>query len=163
MLAAAHRFRPDRFHLIFVRHRRWSFAIGALCLVPVLVCEFGSVCLGTIGYTLLFVACALAVGLAVATDERKGTGQKDTSLVVRKMAWLGRISYTVYLWHLLVLVFVELLFERSGLGATVVELLAFVVASIAMGWLAAWAIERPGLRLRERWIPATRSQERKPL
>jgi peptidoglycan/LPS O-acetylase OafA/YrhL len=161
LLAAVHRYRPEHFRWAFRDHRMIVAGIAAVCLTPVIVCDFESIWLGTVGFTLLFVACGLVVGMAVASDEQRGTAEHRASMFVRLMARLGRISYTVYLWHLLVLVFVELVLQRAGLGGTLVELVVFVLASTVVGWLASWAIERPGLRLRERWIPATHPPDRR--
>ncbi|MBK6883764.1 MAG: acyltransferase [Flavobacteriales bacterium] len=68
--------------------------------------------------------------------------------------WVGAISYTTYLWHLFVLLVVELGSERLGFKGSEIEFVVFVALSVAAGFVTSILIERPFLHLRERWFPS---------
>jgi peptidoglycan/LPS O-acetylase OafA/YrhL len=61
---------------------------------------------------------------------------------------VGRVSYGVYLWHVVVAAFVTQ--ERLGLPSPGVQLLR-VLATAAVVVFSWYAIERPALRLKKRW------------
>lgn len=71
-----------------------------------------------------------------------------TNKLTQVLANVGRHSYGIYLWHLLVL---DLL---SGLRSSVAGTLAVGVIAIVVGMALSAAIEGPFLRLRERIAPA---------
>lgn len=75
--------------------------------------------------------------------------------VLRLFAWLGRHSYSVYLWHLLVLEWLQpwLRQDQPGWLRMVACELAVHVACWTFGVVAARAIEFPVLRLRDRLFP----------
>jgi len=153
LLAAWNRYRPDAFRKVFGADRRLLFTAMLIFLLPLLLADFGSLTLLTIGFTGIYMAAAIAVGMAV-TSAASATPGAIHRYVVRPLAWVGGISYTTYLWHLLVLLVLEILSERIGLNGSRIEFVAFVLLSIAVGELTSRLIERPALALRERWYPA---------
>jgi len=99
-------------------------------------------------YTLLIVSCTVL--------EKKGGVQ-----VPRIMSFLGDISYTVYLSHILVLNVVGRLWQASGpfpgsVGDNLLACVLMLAAVIGYGWLGYRCIERPishiSHRLRTRWF-----------
>ena len=94
------------------------------------------------GYTLFALATA---GLILAVVERQWSGAPLVAL--RPLRALGRVSYSVYLWHL------PVFFAVARAGAHLP-----VVVEIALAWglslglgVGAWAlVERPGLLLKAR-------------
>jgi peptidoglycan/LPS O-acetylase OafA/YrhL len=67
------------------------------------------------------------------------------------LAWVGRYSYSIYLWHLVAFALVQRLFPRYA------SLTAYLIASILVGVILAKLIEIPFLRLREKLVPSTNS------
>lgn len=61
----------------------------------------------------------------------------------RVLVFLGRVSYSTYLAHVLVLVWVE----RLGLGSPVASWALFLGASLGVGWLSHVTLERPFARI----------------
>ena len=72
-------------------------------------------------------------------------------LATRPLVALGKISYGVYLWHILVIVVV---LPKLDLGRQPLRLLAVVVISTAVAAVSWLVIERPALRLKERRFAA---------
>lgn len=65
------------------------------------------------------------------------------------LAWVGRYSYSIYLWHLpFVLIFLPM-----G-NRTALKFAELTLASIAFGFLMAKLVECPALRMREKLFPA---------
>lgn len=153
LLAAWHRYRPDDFIAFFRRRRSLLYACMMLMLLPILLSPFGSFVMVTFGLTGAYIAGAIAVGLAVTAIPMDEEHPVHRWLVV-PTAWIGGISYTTYLWHLLVLLIVEMLTSRAHMHGTFVEFVLFAVGSILVGFLTSKVTERPFLRLRERAFPA---------
>lgn len=66
----------------------------------------------------------------------------------RPLVVVGRVSYGVYLWHVVVAAFITE--DRLGLPSPGVQILRILGTGLAVGfsWLA---VERPALRLKKRW------------
>jgi peptidoglycan/LPS O-acetylase OafA/YrhL len=62
------------------------------------------------------------------------------------LAWIGRYSYSIYLWHVIVFVLMERYLPLSG------WLVTYLVASIVLGVILAKVIEIPFLRLRDKLV-----------
>jgi peptidoglycan/LPS O-acetylase OafA/YrhL len=140
--------------------RGWEFALGAaIALVPA-----SRVRIGPRAAAALTVAALVALGwAAVAFDEttlfpgpaalvpclataviilagiHHADGITARALAVRPLRWVGRISYSWYLWHWPLLVFAALLWGELPLAARV----AVVVASLGPTLLAHRYIEEP--------------------
>jgi peptidoglycan/LPS O-acetylase OafA/YrhL len=153
LLAAFQRYRPERFNALFGRRRSMLVLIMIVLLLPILLTDFGSFAMATIGFTGAYLAGAIAVGMAVTAAPTTGRSALHR-LLVGPLAWVGSISYTTYLWHLLVLLVVEMATEHTGLQGTVLELAVFLFLSVLVGELTSRILERPALILRERWFPA---------
>ncbi|MEZ5384375.1 MAG: acyltransferase [Prosthecobacter sp.] len=78
------------------------------------------------------------------------------NLMINSLAVVGRYSYSIYLWHMPWLRFLQPFIEKQLLGAGRwwFTLVMGVVGSLALGRLMAEVVERPALRLRGRWFPA---------
>jgi peptidoglycan/LPS O-acetylase OafA/YrhL len=62
------------------------------------------------------------------------------------LQFVGRISYSVYLWHWPLLVAFR---ERSGVDPSPLQIVLLLIASIAVGWISFLFVEQP-VRLRAR-------------
>ena len=115
----------------------------------------------TVGFTILYLGFAPLVVAAGAHPEAVSRAPAPLRPLLRAVAFVGEYSYTLYLGQAIV--------PRTPGYATAVRIarrfseslwtnrLVFVVASFAVGILLAHLVERPFLKLRERWIPARRS------
>jgi peptidoglycan/LPS O-acetylase OafA/YrhL len=65
------------------------------------------------------------------------------------VAWIGRYSYSIYLWHIAL---VAMFFW--GIRPTALTFVIYVIASLLVGAGMSKAIEYPVLALRDRWLPA---------
>ncbi|MDB5388655.1 MAG: lipopolysaccharide modification acyltransferase [Planctomycetaceae bacterium] len=129
---------------------RWSYLFGGLvCLSPVLFWKFQT---DRIVWTLLFSSNAVGGSFLVmwALGTRRPLGTLSSFV-----AMIGRHSYSIYLWHGLIVV--NLL--HWGFRTTKVPggLYSFVpvyfFVTISSGILLSWLIERPSLYWRERLCP----------
>jgi peptidoglycan/LPS O-acetylase OafA/YrhL len=104
---------------------------------------------------------SLAAGLATSTFLLWATGQKQqgtTSSLVRALehpasAWLGRISYSLYLIHAPVLSLTHLALiqvEMVEWRRLMLEVSLGVPLSLLAGWALWYAVERPSMRRMER-------------
>lgn len=92
---------------------------------------------------------ATAVCLLVPAVLRRGSGPSawERLLSTRPARFLGRISYGLFLWHLLAL---DLVFRLPGLepfsGRALLVLALALPLSIAFAWASLWVVEEPALR-----------------
>lgn len=101
-------------------------------------------------------AYAVVAGLlllpAALGSPASGLGAVLASPVAR---WLGRVSYGVFLWHLLVLSWV---YSATGWapfsGRVLVVLLLTVLGSVGVAAVSWWVVERPALLLADRLVAA---------
>jgi peptidoglycan/LPS O-acetylase OafA/YrhL len=82
----------------------------------------------------------LSAGVLVAAGASVQGGVLRPLLEARPLEWLGRISYSVYLWH--VPLIAELRRTHPDLG-TPTEVAIIVPAALLAGWLSYVVIERP--------------------
>jgi peptidoglycan/LPS O-acetylase OafA/YrhL len=82
----------------------------------------------------------LSAGVLVAAGASARGGVLRPLLEARPLEWLGRISYSVYLWH--VPLIAELRRTHPGLG-TPAEVAIIVPAALLAGWLSYVVVERP--------------------
>ena len=117
---------------------------GILALVGLQLLE--SAPLGEQGWIVPLAALG-AILWGAAADE---SGAAHAVLARGPLAFLGRISYSAYLWHLPVL----LLWLRYG-GATGTAALfpLYLATTVAVGWLSWRTVERPLMRAGVRAIP----------
>ncbi|HLM27540.1 MAG TPA: acyltransferase [Thermoleophilaceae bacterium] len=104
----------------------------------------------------------LALGLivpAVFGDQERGLTRRVLGLPA--IAYVGVVSYGVYLWHFGVFtVFAELGLPRDGVGplpSFVVWFVLGLAVSVAIASLSWWLVERPLLRLK-RLVPGRRAR-----
>ena len=125
------------------RWRRWMLAVAAVLAAPVFVFDLETTpWLFTGGFTALFLAGGALLLCAVHRPARRGA-----------LAWIGFYSYSIYLWHIPVeRILLPMLLPRDF--PPLAHAALYVVASVALGVIAAWIVELPLLRLRDRLFPA---------
>jgi len=135
-------FHPDLFARM--AQKAWWIA-GLALLIPALVFPLESPFMETIGFTLLYLGFGCLLVWAVDRPPSRGLG-------ARALAWTGRYSYSIYLWHLPLVVAVF-----TG-PANLFTFLLYLAVSIAFGALMSRLIEVPLLKLRERLFPPRTTQ-----
>lgn len=139
----------------FVRGHRWWLAIAgtAAILPPFILTLDQSPFLRTAGFSLLYLGFGSLMLVALICGHTRFT---TPSRWIRFWAYLGSHSYSVYLWHIPVWLWLM----RAALLELGVnlnywqEFLAYVAASFGWGVLAAKGIEFPMLQIRDRLFPA---------
>lgn len=97
--------------------------------------------------------------VAPAVFGRQDHGLIRRFLTHRTMAWIGLVSYGVYLWHEAVIDLYLRLTEPVAFNSSFSRMTAFMVASTAvLAAVSYYALERPVLRLKDR--PDRRSRAR---
>lgn len=123
--------------------------IGICCLVPMFIADMERAS----GYSQLWYCCA-APGAALLLMSALGTRQ-TLGWGGRVVATIGKHSYSIYLWHMLIgVVWLDLIYSRLRIPHSVVNWVpVYFAVSIVSGMVLTHLIETPALRLRDRWFP----------
>lgn len=123
--------------------------LGIACLVPVF---FLDIVTNRIVSTWLFTSNA--IGGAFLLMGAIGS-QGKPSILSGMIGTIGENSYSIYLWHVLVCnQWLPFAFKYFGIPRNITTWpVAFITTAILSGILASYLIERPALRLRDRWFP----------
>jgi peptidoglycan/LPS O-acetylase OafA/YrhL len=127
---------------------RWRLPAGVLAAVLVVVAS--TVPAGAFEEAIVAAACATLLLLVVLPGRDGSLGPFTRFLQLRGVAWLGTISFSLYLWHLPVIRFLR----RSGLvlpdtlPGFAVNALVVAAVTLALSAATYYAIERPALRLK---------------
>jgi peptidoglycan/LPS O-acetylase OafA/YrhL len=119
--------------------------LATLAVIAIGIIVFGVTSLWTLYATPLITLLALAAGvvvLSVCLDER---GALAAVLRARPLAWLGRVSYSLYLWHLPVLVALGYL-PGAHTGRPIAGPAAAIVVALVVAAASYRFIEQPFLR-----------------
>jgi len=146
---------------VFHRHPIWFFSVarrfryalggmGALMLLPAFCFPLEETpSLTTYGLTLFYLGsgCLLCAALGFSA-----TGNR----CVRAVAYMGSHSYSIYLWHMQVSIWVTALVTRhlSQPDNWLLYAAIYLIGSIVFGIGMAILIENPVLRLRNRYFPS---------
>jgi peptidoglycan/LPS O-acetylase OafA/YrhL len=138
---------------------RWALIVaGAALLVPAFAFPLETTpFVYTAGFTLFAMAGALLVaGTVLCAAPRAG--------ILAPLAALGASSYSVYLWHLPVMLWgIPLVEQAVGVRFALGFRAALsVIGSLAVGAAMAALVEAPALRLRDRWFPSKSSGAGRP-
>ncbi len=139
--------------------RRRLLAAGVILLLPAFLCPLErSPWLYTVGLTLFALASAALVCGALLT--RPGEGP-----LTRGLALVGAHSYSIYLWHMPVILWGPALLERwTGVRLGSAGQCAWALGgSVVVGVLMARLVELPVLHWRDRCFPSRASAPAAPL
>lgn len=141
-------FHREALEAFITKHHRLLVTFGVLGVAPVFFYELGPTWfLHTVGFSVLYLAAGCWLLLALRHD-----------LSVRLLAGIGFYSYSIYLWHIpvqriLLDGYCRSWFPRDGWEQSMI----YFMTTIALGMLAAWLVELPFLKLRDRFFPARNS------
>lgn len=129
---------------------RWVLAVGGLLfMLPAMLLGQLDRFVSVAGLTLLYLG---AGGLVLALVAHPWP---ERNPLARALARVGVDSYSIYLWHMPVIVWLPRLLERAHLHLRAEPvILISIAASLIAGVALARLIELPGLALRERLFPA---------
>ncbi len=157
LLGYIHQFHAVATRSFVDRHRLLLSVVCALLACVPLLADHRSVFMGTAGYTLLYLGCGGLLLLAIhPTPTRQPSPWRGfVPRLTQPLAAVGRCSYGIYLWHVLVLLGLEQweLARPGELPQAWVSLL-YVAGSILVGVVMTRLIEQPALALRDRWWPS---------
>ncbi len=122
--------------------------LSLLFVLPAFILNSGSQFMVTIGFNLLHIAFAFGILLLIS---EKGERVLFGNAIVRKISsaicYIGVYSYSIYLWHLPV----QNLLLRY-IPDLRIEAALYMVISIFTGIVTSLAIEKPMLRLRDKYF-----------
>ncbi|HVJ37398.1 MAG TPA: acyltransferase [Stenotrophomonas sp.] len=107
---------------------------------------------GLLGNTLGWAVLALGMGLLVFAGAAPGGRMKQW--LAPLAGWLAAISYSLYLVHKAVYHVIQQQFGAWLEGRGVLAFLIYGAAAVATAAALHYTIERPGLKLRSRWLTA---------
>jgi len=123
---------------------RYALPLGLALCVPASLFEAHDRRVQTLGLSALFVGFSFVVAWAVVRTPRKPIGRAITRVAAR----VGFYSYSIYLWHMLVVFAFE---YYPTLSAT--KFWIYLATTIFLGITMARLVEMPYLALRERLFP----------
>jgi peptidoglycan/LPS O-acetylase OafA/YrhL len=128
----------------FCRAGKFPLWLPAIALIaPLAFCDLQTPWMDTIGLGMLSIGFGLFMLWAVNQTMPEWK-------LLKGMAWVGRYSYSIYLWHPLMK---NYLGYYEG-GRHLITLLFYVPACLGIGRLAAYLVETPFLQLRDKLYPA---------
>jgi peptidoglycan/LPS O-acetylase OafA/YrhL len=135
---------------------KWVFPLavaGVLCVAWPVVTTQSSAFTLTMGFTLLYLGFG---SLLVLTLRSPIVEVAKNTRPFQFLAYIGTHSYSIYLWHGLVALWIPALLSRLlGFPAPfLVECSVYLTASVLLGILAANVIEIPVLKVRDTLFPS---------
>lgn len=161
-LAYWYHFRPEVMERA-ARLRGLLLGFGLLLIAPMCVWPMEEKrFVWTFGFTFLSVGYACLLTACVTSPVGEGAlGKLFASRAARGLAAIGAFSYSIYVWHLDVVMHPMLLWVRHGaladLPATVrwpLLMSLYMAIAIGVGIFLAKLVETPTLRMRDRRMPA---------
>jgi hypothetical protein len=158
VLAYLYHFHQASLLTVLARRRRWVWLLTAALLAPclALTLEKGWF-MSTIGLTCTYLGCG---GLVLLAATARLPERAASSPWYRLTQRVGMDSYSIYLWHMAVDLYIwPGLKQRFGLvEQPLLSSFGFyeIAGSILVGMLMGRLVETPFLRLRDHWLPARR-------
>jgi peptidoglycan/LPS O-acetylase OafA/YrhL len=130
---------------------RLPFALVGLCLLlPGFVPVVNNQWFRIFGFILLYLGAGCLLLSSFSFD------YGHCPVFIKWLAWSGKYSYSVYLWHLVVgsCLFPLIDIRRDTWLGWVLDALIYFALCWGVGILLARLIEFPALRMRDRWFPS---------
>jgi peptidoglycan/LPS O-acetylase OafA/YrhL len=141
-------FRSDLIQSVYSKKKMISILIFFL-LLPAFILKTNNTFMLTFGFNLFHLGCALVILLLLESERDKILERKGMiSKIKASIGFIGIYSYSIYLWHLPV----QNILLRF-IPNMVVESVIYIILSLAVGIGMSLLIEKPMLKLRERFFP----------
>lgn len=157
LLAYCYHFFPRLFHKIASFRLQLLISAAVLLLPFTILPEGEKKFVWTVGYTVLYLAYgALLIGFTTAPVKTGRWHRFFTNPILRGISWVGRYSYSIYLWHFFVKLAIEDFWPHTFLKhwhpvvLWIVLMTVYVVAAISVGVFLGRIVEMPALKLRDR-------------
>lgn len=137
--------------LNFIYERKKFFVLMILILAsPAFILKINNTFMLTYGYNLFHIACAFAILLLISGDDNKKSERKNIlTKSYALISLIGVYSYSIYLWHIPV----QNILLRY-IPNLAIESIIYLTLSLAIGIGVSKLIERPMLKLRDKYFPA---------
>jgi peptidoglycan/LPS O-acetylase OafA/YrhL len=142
LIAYFTQFRPSVLSPLLKR-RSLILAGSTILLASCLVWEPPDRLMHTVGFAALYLGAGGLILFAHAANE------DPLGLRLRWLALVGEWSYSIYLWHMFVHVYLSSVLHRVHLDAPWIASGGYVVASLLLGYVAHRFVEAPALRWRD--------------
>jgi len=138
----------SNFLKIFYRGKKILACMIPILVLPAFILKTNNLFMLTFGFNLFHVACAFAILLLI---EEKEISKKLTlrSRLYSWISYIGVYSYSIYLWHIPV----QNILLRY-IPNLLVESIVYVILSLLIGIGISLLIEKPMLKMRDRYFPA---------
>lgn len=150
VLGYLYAFQPIRL-MHFGRQHRWLLLIlGFVLLSPAFIFDPETHWwIPTFGFTVFYLASGMILLAALSF-------KLPLNFVTRPFAYVGVQSYSIYIWHMAVLIWVlPVVVDIFGLHLNpTIRFALYFVVSLALGCILGELIERPMLSLRDRFFPS---------
>jgi peptidoglycan/LPS O-acetylase OafA/YrhL len=134
------------------RRTGWLLGLSALLLLPNFLWPLLNTPYHyTVGFTLTAGAYAVIMLISVIHGFHLGPFGR---WLVGGFAYIGARSYSIYLWHLAILMLLQTVLPQRGQASWWLTSLAYIVGSLLFGLIMASVIETPMLRVRDRLFPS---------
>jgi peptidoglycan/LPS O-acetylase OafA/YrhL len=145
LLSWTYHFRRGWFDLVFGRYGAALSVLGVCLLGTALFFNVdGSYFMHVYGFVATYIGAGLLVGTAAVS------GRPQCSKVAATFStWVGKPSYSIYLWHVILSHFLATQLETLHLPPAMIDLV-FLGASVVVGNVMFEVLESPALRLRDR-------------
>lgn len=150
LLAAAHRWRTSWFQRTFTRYRWPLLVFAVVVFAGTAWFKVWSPWITTVGFTLLYLAGAAVLGVALMVPE---ASVRFLGRPLAALAWVGFSSYAIYLLHMLVLGVTQYFSGPMWLSHGFAEFVVYATGSVLCGVALTHLVERPVLMWRDRLFP----------
>lgn len=141
-------FRPAVIEKFYKREILFAF-LSVILIIPCFIFKSGSLFMVSVGFTFMHFGFAIIILLLISEKGDKLIfGNAITGTLSLLIAKVGVYSYSIYLWHLTV----QNILLRY-IPDLRIESVLYVLLSIATGIIASVAIEKPVLKLRDKYFP----------
>jgi peptidoglycan/LPS O-acetylase OafA/YrhL len=154
LLSYWHHFDRARMTDIVARYRWPIVVLSFVCLAPAFFLDVpDSFFMHTYGHTVLYLGFG---GILCAALQTKAPSNRLLSRLTDAAAFIGRHSYSIYLWHIPVRVWYPVIIKRVAPGGVseVTKLGVYFSLSVLVGIVLAKLIEIPFLEIRDRMFPS---------